>query len=303
MARRREHLAAIDVGTNAARLKIARHRSGRLDVVHSDRAAVEPGEGVFDRGVMTRAAVDRLCAALSDFVDACRFHRADVRAVATSAVRSARNRDAVIARVKRDCGLELEVIDGIEEARLTALGVLAGADGDERSLCIDIGGGSTEIMLSEGEELVKAHSVDVGGVRLNQRVGDDLGALRKHVHAHLTAALPAKVGRRWIGDDATAIGCSGSVRALVDFATSEARRYLTRAELSSAVEELARMKPEHRVRFFGRRGGVALPAAVILEQTMERLGLWAVRATRRGLRDGVLVELSRARRERLRLAS
>jgi exopolyphosphatase/guanosine-5'-triphosphate,3'-diphosphate pyrophosphatase len=302
MARRREHLAAIDVGTNAARLKIARHRSGRLDVVHSDRAAVEPGEGVFDRGVMTRAAIDRLCAALSDFADACRFHRADVRAVATSAVRSAKNRDTVVARVRRDCGVELEIIDGLEEARLTALGVLAGAEGDERSLCIDIGGGSTEVMLSEGESLVKAHSVDVGGVRLDQRVGHDLPALRKYVHQHLDA-LPARLGRRWIGEDATAIGCSGSVRALVDFATSEARRYLTRAELSSAVEELARMKPEHRTRFFGRRARVALPVAVILEQTMERLGLWAVRATRRGLRDGLLVELSRARQGRVRLAS
>ena len=302
MARRREHLAAIDVGTNAARLKIARHRGGRLDVVHSDRAPVEPGEGVFDRGVMARAAMDRLCAALSDFAAVCRFHRASVRAVATSAVRSAKNREAVVARVRREAGVELEIIDGVEEARLTALGVLCGQEGDERSLCIDIGGGSTEIMLSEGERLAAAHSVELGGVRLQQLVGDDVEALRERAAAAL-AALPRKLGRRWMGEDATAIGCSGSVRALVDFATSESRRYLTRHELVGAVDELGRMKPAERARFFGRRAPVALPAAVVLEQTMERLGLWAVRATRRGLRDGVLVEMSRARRELVRAAS
>lgn len=302
MARRHEHLAAIDVGTNAARLKIARQRGSRLDVVHNDRAAVEPGEGVFERGVMAKPAVDRLCAALSGFGDVCRFHRAAVRAVATSALRSARNRDAVVARVQRDCGLRLEVIEGIEEARLTALGVLAGSDSDERSLCIDIGGGSTEIMLSEGERLVTAYSAEVGGARLQQRIGEDLVALRKTAHDSLTALEP-ELGSRWIGDDATAIGCSGSVRALMGFATAGARPYVTRHELSSTVEELARMQPGDRARFFGRRAATALPAAVILEQTMRRLGLWAVRATRRGLRDGVLVELSRSRRDRVRAAS
>ena len=294
MAQRCEHLAAIDVGTNAARLKIARVVGGRLDAVHSERAAIEPGEGVFAHGVMGDAVVDRLCAALSDFAAVCRLHRADVRAVATSALRSAGNRQAVVARVRRESGIRLEVIDGIEEARLTALGVLAGNERDERSLCIDIGGGSTEVMLSEGERLMAAHSVEIGGVRLRQRTGDDLVALRKAARASLTA-LESKLGRRFIGDDAIAIGCSGSVRLLIGFATRGARRYVTHQELTRTVEELARMKPKARLRRFGRRAATALPAAVILEQTMLRLGLWAVRATRRGLRDGVLVELKSCR--------
>ena len=303
MARRREHLAAIDVGTNAARLKLARAtRNGRLEVVHSERAAIEPGEGVFDHGVMRAAAVERLCVTMEAFAEVCRFHGADVRAVATSALRNARNRDVVVARVRKRSGVRLEVIDGLEEARLTALGVLEGRDDDERTLCVDIGGGSTEIMLGAGDRLVSAHSVEVGGVRLRQAVGDDLDALRAAARASATA-FEGKLGRRWIGEDATAIGCSGSVRALIAFATAEARRYVTRHELTSTVEELARLSHDARVRFFGRRAAIALPAAVILEQTMQRLGLWAVRATRRGLRDGVLVELARTRRERGRAAS
>jgi exopolyphosphatase/guanosine-5'-triphosphate,3'-diphosphate pyrophosphatase len=302
MGRRREHFAAIDVGTNAARIKIARLRGERLETVHSERAAIEPGEGVFERGLMTEAVADRLCATLSDFAEVCRFHRAEVRAVATSALRSARNRDAVVARVHRDSSLVLEVIDGVEEARLTALGVLAGDEADARALCIDVGGGSTEIMLGEGERLAGAHSIELGGQRLMQQVADDVKALRKATRVPL-GTLDDTLARRWLGNDGIAIGCSGSVRALIDFATAGARRYITRAELSSTVEELGRMGRGDRARFFERRrAGVILPAAVILEQTMERLGIWAVRATRRGLRDGLLVELSRARRVRARAA-
>ncbi|MGZ3427354.1 MAG: Ppx/GppA phosphatase family protein [Polyangia bacterium] len=303
MGRRREHLAAIDVGTNAARLKIARRRGGSLEIVHSERAAVEPGQGVFERGVMAREVIDRLHTSLAEFAEVCRFHRAEVRAVATSALRSARNRGAVVARLQRATGIELEVIDGLEEARLTALGVLAGAGSDERALCIDIGGGSTEVMLGAGERLASASSIDIGGVRLRQKVDDDVEALRDAARAAL-GSLDAALARRWIGTDGTAIGCSGSVRALVSFATADSRRYVTRHELTSAVEELGRMTLEQRARFFDRRrAAVILPAAVILEATMKRLGVWAVRATRRGLRDGILVEMSRARARRVRAAS
>jgi exopolyphosphatase/guanosine-5'-triphosphate,3'-diphosphate pyrophosphatase len=303
MARRREHLAAVDVGTNAARLKIARRRGARLEIVHSVRAPIEPGEGVFERGVMPKHVVDRLVATLADFAATCRFHRAETRAVATSALRSAHNRDEVVRRVARKTGVALEVLSGEEEARLTALGILSGSDGDERALCIDVGGGSTEVVLAEGEEAVALHSLELGGVRLSQRIGDDVRALRAEARAML-APLRRSLARDWMGDDATAIGSSGSVRRLVSFATADARRYLTRKELSGAVDELARMRVADRARFFEpRRAAVILPAAVILEQTMERLGVWAVRATRRGLRDGVLVELSRAGTQKFRVAS
>ena len=303
MGRRREHFAAIDVGTNAARVKIARVRDERLDVVHSARAAVAPGQGVFERGVMGPVVVERLCEALSEFAEAARFHRAELRAVATSALRTARNREAVVARVRRQSGVTLEIIDGVEEARLTALGVLAGRDRDERALCIDVGGGSTEVVLGEGEEAVAAASVELGSARLEQAIGDDVDALRAAARTAMRA-LDRKLARDWMGAEATAIGCSGTVRALISFATADARRYVTRHELGGVVEELARMRTVERVRFFeGRRAAVILPAAVILEQTMERLGVWAVKASRRGLRDGVLVELSRrARRERARAA-
>lgn len=304
MGRRREHVAAIDVGTNAARLKVARLRGGKLEVTHTERAAVRPGEGVFRSGVMPAAVVDRLVETLSRFADVIRFHRAEVGAVATSALRAAANREAVVQRIARESGVELRVISGEEEARLTCLGVLAGSASEERALCIDVGGGSTEVILGRGDAPAFLHSIELGGVRLQEGVGsDDVAALRAAARACLRR-LPPSLARTWVGSDATAVGCSGSVRALIAFATAGARRYVTRRELSSAIEELGRMSPPTRARFFEpRRAAVVLPAAIILEQTMERLDLWAVRSTRRGLRDGILLELLRARGQRLTAAS
>src|SRR5579863_8895665 len=93
-------IAAIDAGTNAVRLEIARVRpDGTLDVLHQERDPVRPGEGLFLTGAMPRPTLDRLLAALRRYGALCRRHRARIRAVATSAVREARNRDEIIRRV------------------------------------------------------------------------------------------------------------------------------------------------------------------------------------------------------------
>ena len=123
---------------------------------------IRPGEGVFTSGVMARPVIDRLLSTLRRYAALCRRHRARVRAVATSAVREARNRDEIVRRVRAETGLSLEVVSGREEARLICLGVLAGRAARARSLVIDIGGGSTEIALGLGE---KPERAPLGGAR------------------------------------------------------------------------------------------------------------------------------------------
>jgi exopolyphosphatase/pppGpp-phosphohydrolase len=92
----------------------------------------------------------------------------------------------------------------------------------------------------------------------------------------------------------TALGCSGSVRALVAFATEDARRWATVHELAGAADELARMRPKRRLRFFSpARAHIILPTAALLEAVMRRFDVYAVRSSKRGVRDGILVELSR----------
>ena len=102
-------LAAIDVGTNAVRLKLARPLpDGSLEALHEERDPVRPGEGVFKTRMISREVGDRVLSTLRRYAALCRRYRARVRAVATSAVREAHNKDEILARVRREAGLELE---------------------------------------------------------------------------------------------------------------------------------------------------------------------------------------------------
>ena len=113
-------IAAIDVGANAVRLEIARGFSdGSIESVHQERDPVRPGEGLFQTGTISSAVVDRVVGVLRRYAIICKRHQARVRAVGTSALREAKNRDDIIRRVKREAGLELEAISGKEEAHPT----------------------------------------------------------------------------------------------------------------------------------------------------------------------------------------
>jgi exopolyphosphatase / guanosine-5'-triphosphate,3'-diphosphate pyrophosphatase len=286
------HYAAIDVGSNAARLKVARLHGGRLEVVHAERAAVRPGEGVFSDGVIGDAVTARLGETLARFAETCRFYRAELRAVATSAVRSAGNRLEVVAALQRQSGVTLEILSGADEARLMCLGVRGDLAGHERALCIDVGGGSTEVVLARGARPERLWSVEAGALRLGERHGDDLPALRAAARAAVAALGDTDAVA--VAAPSAVIGCSGSARALVAFATADARRWATVHELAGAADELARMRPKRRLRFFSAsRAAVILPAAALLEAVMRRFDVYALRSTKRGLRDGIIFELSR----------
>src|SRR2546421_441132 len=134
-------LAAIDVGSNAVRLKLARPLpDGTLETLHEERDPVRPGEGLFKTGFISREVADRLLSTLRRYASLCRRYQARVRAVATSAVREARNRDEIVRRARVEAGLNLEVVSGKEEARLICAGVLHGKPPFARSLLVDIGG-------------------------------------------------------------------------------------------------------------------------------------------------------------------
>src|SRR3954471_4496247 len=106
-------LAAIDVGTNAVRLELARLLpDGSLETLHQERDPVRPGEGVFTRGVIPKPVADRLMSTLRRYAALCKRHHAQVRAVATSAVREARNRAEIVRRARKEAGLRLEVVSG-----------------------------------------------------------------------------------------------------------------------------------------------------------------------------------------------
>lgn len=288
-------LAAIDLGTNAIRLEIARALpDGSLETLHLERDAVRPGEGVFADGAIPRASADRIVGVLRRYAALCRRHHARVRAVATSAVREARNRAAVVRRIREETGLELEVVSGREEARLICAGVLAGRPPDARSLVVDIGGGSTEIATATGERPDALWSVNAGAVRLTEIFGtagrvshERLAAMRGFAEEAFRDGVPRGIARV-----RTALGSSGTINAIVAAYGDGAR--MTLREVERTVEALAGTSlAERRRRFEPRRAEIIVAGAVILEAAMRCLGVRSITAVDTGLRNGILRDLLR----------
>ena len=289
-------VAAIDVGTNAVRMEIARVLpDGSLEALHQERDPIRPGEGVYLSGAISREVADRLLATLRRYAALARRHSARVRAVATSAVREARNGPEIVERVRAATGLELEVVSGREEARLICLGVLHGRPPATRSMVVDIGGGSTEVATALGERPTNLWSVPVGAVRLTQifgtggRVGrSQLRVLRGFAEEAFREAVP-----RGFRPPRTALGSSGTIQAVVAFAAAGAHR-ASRKQIARALEDLSEMSPEaRRKRFDPGRAEIVVAGAAILDAAVRHLGLASVSAVDTGLRHGVLVELAR----------
>jgi exopolyphosphatase / guanosine-5'-triphosphate,3'-diphosphate pyrophosphatase len=289
-------LAAIDVGTNAVRLELARpDPDGALETLHQERDPIRPGEGVFATGSMPRETADRLLSTLRRYAALCRRHKALVRAVATSALREARNSPEIVRRVREEAGLDLEVVSGKEEARLICLGVLHRKPPSARSLLVDIGGGSTEVATATGEKPDNLWSLALGAVRLTEVFNaskavtpKQLRLMRSFVAEVVRKTLPEKLPRL----PRVALGSSGTINAVVSFASSDNTGSASARQLSHAVETLAEMPPERRrKRFDLRRADIIVSGALILEGVVKHLGVDTVAAVNRGLRDGLLVDL------------
>ena len=162
--------AAIDIGSNSCRLKIARVVQSRLKVLHEDREVTRLGGSVFETGLISPDAMANTLRALKRFQRSVQAFGADqIRAVGTSALRDARNAQAFRAWVKAETGWDVEIISGLEEGRLIHRGIMANEQGIHgRVLLLDLGGGSCEISLSERKRLKETISLPLGAVRLTQ---------------------------------------------------------------------------------------------------------------------------------------
>jgi exopolyphosphatase / guanosine-5'-triphosphate,3'-diphosphate pyrophosphatase len=239
----------------------------------------------------------RLVACVARYAAVAKRQMARLRAVATRALREAKNRDDVVARIKAKTGVELEIVSGTEEARLVCLGVLRGMPPEARSLLVDIGGGSTEFARAEGEEPVELWSVALGAVRLAEMFDasgavdrDRLVLMRRFAQRVVAEAVPRKLR----GTHKHALGSSGTIRAVVGFAAAPGTAHARPDQLSRAVEELARMSPaQRRKRFDPARADIVTAGAVILEAAAHHLKLEAITAVDGGLKEGLLVDLVR----------
>lgn len=300
-------LAAVDVGTNSLHLVIARVVDGdRFDVISREKEQVRLGQGAGDMKTLVPEAVDRGVAALDRFRRLADAHDAELRAVATSAVREAQNHDVFLDRARREAGVEVEVISGVEEARLIHLGVLSALPVyDQRLLLCDIGGGSTELLIGERGDVLASRSLKLGAVRLTNRFfadGDvtkaDVEACRRHVEAALVAFEPAVRQHRF----EVAVGCSGTIEQMVRLArrgdgdplrTWNGAR-ATGDEVREVTAELARAARKGRLAdvegLDPKRVDIITAGALILEGVVDRLGIDELTVSEAALREGVLID-------------
>src|SRR3954471_16422787 len=172
-------LAAIDIGTNSIHLLLAQPLEGaRFETIGTEKEMVRLGSGSGDMKELAPDAIDRGVACLERFRRIADLSNASIRAVATSAVREAENRDVFLRRARDEAGIDVEVISGVEEARLIHLGVLQAVPVyDQRLFLIDIGGGSTELLIGERGGGLASRSFKLGAVRLTNRF---FGGERSH---------------------------------------------------------------------------------------------------------------------------
>jgi exopolyphosphatase/guanosine-5'-triphosphate,3'-diphosphate pyrophosphatase len=311
-----ETLAAIDIGTNSVHGVVARitvdEGGPRFEILEREKDMVRLGSSAGDIRELSDDAIDRTVAALARFRQVAEVHGAPITAVATSAVREAENREVLIDRAWTEAGVHVDVVSGVEEARLIHLGVLQAIPVfDQRLLLCDIGGGSTELLVGQRGEVLASRSLKLGAIRLTRRFFDGklvhpgaLDACRRHVRSTLA---PFAREIRSLGVE-VAVGSSGTVTALAEMAAVRAtgarprtvsNAVLTRAQLDGLVTELIDAPTaEARAELPGvdpARADIILAGALILEQVVHVLALPELVISDYALREGVLLDAWRRR--------
>jgi exopolyphosphatase / guanosine-5'-triphosphate,3'-diphosphate pyrophosphatase len=309
--------AAVDIGSNSCRLKIATVQQHRLKTLHEDREVTRLGESVFQTGVISPEAMAATIRALKRFHKAVQLHVVDkVRVVATSAMRDARNAAAFTEWVRSTTGWNVEVISGLEEGRLIHLGVVThevGARG--RCMLIDLGGGSCEVTLSDGGRIKTMVTMPLGAVRLQEEflpsdppAKEDVARLKQFIDRELRRA-DKKLGVPRIG---LVIATSGTAAALAEASghvrkgragkKTLAKKRVERVGVMTAdtfdvrklADRLAKMTNAEREAVPGigpRRSEIIVGGALVYASLLERLGLKGFRYSPLGLRDGMLAQM------------
>jgi len=325
----------MDVGSNAMRLIIAEFRSPtRYKVIERVRMPVRLGASVFHTNRIDPETLEAAVEAFREFRKTMEAYDVVVhRAVATSATREAKNRMAFLERVRAETGIDLEMIQGTEEARLVALGVRSKLSLDRGlSMILDVGGGSSEIALVGHGEILTVESHDVGTVRLLERIGHaSHDKALKLIHAILKSSRFPVLDffkRRKL---TRLVGTGGNIETIAtlpsapiplgktrasakngkggkngknggrngkESSKSEERpaERLTVTRLRQTLHRMARLDPDERIKRYDLRpdrADVIVPAGAIFEYVAGRVGAREIWVPFTGLVDGVLIDVAR----------
>jgi exopolyphosphatase/guanosine-5'-triphosphate,3'-diphosphate pyrophosphatase len=273
-------VAAVDLGTNTTRLLVADVEDGRLDEVVVRQRITRLGEDVHTRGRLLPLPIARVRNVLTDYRRELESLGAErVLAVATSAVRDAENGEAFLGEIEWSYGFTTELLTGDEEAALTLRGV---GEVSADTLVLDVGGGSTELIMRE-----HSVSLDVGSARLTELFGEDVEAIAAHVRPLLPDLEPARA----IGVAGTITSLAALDLALADYDRDQVHGHvLTLRAVEEQLARLAALPLDERRRVPGLdpdRAPVIVAGATIVREVLRRYELDALEASEHDLLHGV----------------
>jgi exopolyphosphatase/guanosine-5'-triphosphate,3'-diphosphate pyrophosphatase len=300
----RTTLGAIDAGSNAIRMVVAELAPGELIRIEAERVPVRLGHGAFTRGELDDQVVDQAVAAFVHFRERFDHHGVSIyRAVGTSAVRNASNRDVLLHRLYHEAGIELEVIEGEEEARLVRKSVVhaLGPTATPRAI-LDLGGGSLEVNLRQGASW-RGYSLPVGTVRLLETFGLD-GAIAE-AEAGMVRRYTATLMHTIIhgpGGNGLAAATGGNAEALAKIVGdgNPVMPSFELAALEKALPSIVGASVDERMERFGvkrDRAEVIGIAALVFATVARQLGIAKLVSPGVGVREAVLLELAETARE------
>ncbi len=305
-------VAAVDIGTNSTHLVIASVDPSlhTFSIDLAEKSSTRLGNRDAETGNLTNSAKDRVMETLKRFKDIAISHKVnEILLAATSAVREAPNGQDFLNQIKNDLELEVELISGPEEARLIYLGVLSGMPfGNLPHLVLDIGGGSTELILADDNDARALTSSKLGAVSLKRDfVKDDqlsqqrLQFLRTFIEGSLEPAVNKILARIKEGEKQVLVATSGTALAIGALTASEENNLLigmhgykfSKEKLDKLIEKLLSMTPEQRRKLSSlseRRSEIIVPGALILQVAMKMLKAEEVVLSERALREGLVVD-------------
>jgi exopolyphosphatase/guanosine-5'-triphosphate,3'-diphosphate pyrophosphatase len=281
--------------------------SGKVEVIDTARQPVRLGRDVFSHGRLSPEIIERSVEAFQEFSRTIRHYEVDqTAAVATSAVREAANGRELTDRVRDETDIEIDVISGIQEARLVHLAVSQKLDMERgEALLVDIGGGSVEVVLTSDGLLIDSKSYDVGTVRMLQVLSDKrrgkerFAQVVEEVCGDVRDWVTGIVGHNLIG---RMVGTGGNVEAIGDLtgrrAGKKAMSYANIKDIDrtrSTLEDLNVRRRRRELRLKPDRADVIYPAAVVLQAIMSVVWTSTLIIPRVGLREGLLADIAMRR--------
>jgi len=295
------------MGTNSTRLLVADVDDGRIQAVHRESHVTGLGRGVETSGNLSSDAVDGVLEVVGTYLDTAeRLNATATTAFATSAVRDAANGDAFLAELREQHSLSARTIDGLEEARLTYRGATSDLPPNGETLVVDIGGGSTELIIGSGPEPGFHTSMQVGVVRHSERhvhadppKTEELEALSSDIGSTLDAELAAHPGLR--ADRAIAVAGTPATLAAIELGLERfdpavvEGHDLSLESVQQSCSRLASLPLEERREVVGvhpDRAPTIVAGVVILIKAMRAFGLSHVEVSERDILYGAALELA-----------